>query len=64
MEENTCGGCVCFFRHYIRDGRRYRPLPFGHCIYPRLKQRECGQKACGHFRSNKHYREGPEQLER
>ena len=64
MEENTCGECVYFFRYYIRDGRRYRPLYAGHCIYPRLKQRECGRKACIYFRSIKHHRKGPEQLER
>ena len=64
MEENTCKECVYFFCHYIREKGRYQALHCGHCIYPRLKRRESGAKACRYFRSVKHHRRGPEQLDR
>lgn len=47
---DCCGNCVHFRRHYVlRDGY-YMPLLYGHCVFPRLKdRREDG--TCPHFKS-------------
>ena len=42
QEEAVCGGCVHFRRHYIKIGKIgdcYRPIAYGHCVYPRSKKR-------------------------
>ena len=39
MNEQTCGNCAHFRLHYIRRGRRYFSLRYGHCVCPRLKKR-------------------------
>lgn len=38
----VCGGCAHLRRHYVRDGSRYLPLPVGHCVHLRCKDREEG----------------------
>lgn len=39
----TCGACAHFRRHYVlRDGK-YFPLAYGHCVFPRRKDRAEGQ---------------------
>ena len=35
----ACGECVNFRRHYSLDGERYYALQFGHCVFPRCKDR-------------------------
>lgn len=48
--EQTCGSCKHFRRHYVRLARgRYLPLSYGHCVTPRLKNREEDTKACIHW---------------
>ena len=38
--EQTCGNCRHFRRHYVRYARgRYMALSYGHCVKPRLKNR-------------------------
>ena len=46
MNEQICGNCAYFRLHYIRRGRRYFSLRYGHCVCPRLKKREAAQTAC------------------
>ena len=52
-ENNTCIDCGHYFRHYIRCGSRFRPIALGHCIYPRVKPRDCDTPACQHFTPRK-----------
>ena len=49
-----CGICKHFRRHYIKRGKNYYiALDMGHCIHPRLKDRECSTPACKHFSEQK-----------
>lgn len=60
MEEKaTCGNCVYFVRHYIRNGRKFQPLSFGHCTYPRIKSRTDETPACDKFLPQSKYRASP-----
>lgn len=38
--EKHCGDCAHFRKHYIKQGCCYRPLIYGHCVFPRLKPRK------------------------
>lgn len=49
--ENICKNCRYFRQHYVKFGRRYDEIYYGHCVYPRLKKRECAAKACEYFKS-------------
>ena len=50
MENETCGSCEHFVRHYIRyDGGGYVPILDGHCKKPRLKLRNAKTEACEHW---------------
>ncbi len=53
MNNQTCGNCAYFRLHYIRRGRRYFSLRYGHCICPRLKKRDAAQTACQYWKSEK-----------
>lgn len=44
--EQTCETCKHFRQHYIKFGKRYQPIHYGHCVYPRLKKRETITPAC------------------
>ena len=48
---NVCKEYVHFRQHYIKFGYRYAPIHYGHCVYPRLKNREGDTAACLHFRA-------------
>lgn len=49
QDEKTCGGCVHFRMHYIKDeDGNFYPLRFGHCTFPRIKDRAEGQ-TCPHW---------------
>ncbi|MCI9402346.1 MAG: hypothetical protein HFF04_01565 [Oscillospiraceae bacterium] len=49
-EQKTCETCRHFKRHYIHwSGKQYRPLHCGHCVHPRLKDREANTPACRHY---------------
>ena len=38
LPEERCGNCKYFRQHYIQSSRgRYRPLQYGHCVHPKLK---------------------------
>ena len=51
MEKPTCADCAHFRPHYIKfDEDRYDLISCGHCVYPRLKHRQCGTPACVHFK--------------
>lgn len=53
-EAKTCGGCQYFRRHYVKAGKNwYLPLDKGHCVHPRLKDREAETPACRRFRERK-----------
>ena len=47
-ELSACGDCAHFRRHYIFDGERYFALQFGHCVFPRCKDRREDQ-TCPHW---------------
>jgi len=48
-EESTCQTCKHFRQHYIKFGKSYRAISYGHCVYPRLKKRESLTPACEHY---------------
>ncbi len=45
-----CANCEHFYQHYIKQGTDYHPLSFGHCAYPRMKDRDTFD-LCEHFTS-------------
>jgi len=49
-EDKCCKNCKHFRQHYIKSGKRYNKIHYGHCVYPRLKKRETDQKACEHYK--------------
>ena len=49
MEEKICKSCKHFRLHYIKLGRSYRSLRYGHCVYPRCKKREADCPACANW---------------
>ncbi len=48
QETAVCGGCAHFRRHFVRCGRRYAPLSYGHCVFPRRKPRRA-EEGCARF---------------
>ena len=47
---SECGNCAYFRRHYILvSDTRFEPLRYGHCVFPRLKDREVTQ-TCAHWK--------------
>lgn len=50
MKEIICKNCKHFRLHYIKLGRSYREILYGHCVYPRLKRREATTKGCHYFK--------------
>lgn len=53
-EDHICKNCAYFRQHYVKLGWSYREIKFGHCVYPRLKIREAGAKACTHYKQREH----------
>lgn len=51
--ENVCQNCRHFKQHYIKINRRFSAIEDGHCVYPRLKDRRPGTKACDHYSEKK-----------
>lgn len=50
-KQQTCAECEYFIRHYILwENARYIPLEFGHCTYPRCKNRKTNSPACTYFK--------------
>lgn len=49
IENLTCETCRHFCRHFVYIEKRYQEVPFGHCIFPRLKQRRSNTPACAHY---------------
>lgn len=48
--ENCCGSCTHFYMHYVRfENGRYIPIDFGHCVFPRIKDRDADTKACKYY---------------
>ncbi len=57
VEQTVCGTCKHYRRHYVRyEAGRFTSLHYGHCVYPRIKQRDPGQ-TCPHWTA----REEPEE---
>ena len=48
QQEEFCGNCAYFRRHYVKIRGRYDPLHLGHCVYPRLKDRP-DDEHCPHW---------------
>lgn len=50
MNKKCCGTCKHYRGHYVRysDGR-FVPIPHGHCVHPRLKNRHRETDACVHW---------------
>ena len=58
MEQpKTCQTCKHFRLHYIKFGKSYRAIHYGHCVYPRLKKREAKALACVHYRERQAQKE-------
>jgi len=49
MNPQTCKTCTHYRQHYLYDGERCHTVNCGHCVYPRLKARAPGTKACAHY---------------
>lgn len=50
--EEVCANCKHFYQHYVysrlcRNG--FTASNFGHCVYPRSKNRRPGSDACDKF---------------
>lgn len=45
----SCKDCKRFRQHYIKFRKRYIEIPHGHCVHPRLKDRECDTPACNRY---------------
>ena len=43
LDTAVCGSCQHFRQHYIKQGKYYVPISYGHCVYPRLKKRTVGE---------------------
>ena len=49
-EQKTCETCRHFRMHYVRQNKTwYMPMHEGHCVHPRLKDREANTPACRHY---------------
>ncbi len=49
--KKTCQDCAHFYRHYVRIGKDcYSEIDHGHCVYPRIKNRDTDTPACEHFK--------------
>lgn len=51
VETAVCGDCIHFRQHYIKQGYRYTPIYYGHCVYPRLKKRSASHERCRHWKA-------------
>ena len=49
-EDKICKDCKHFRQHYIKFGRSYQEISYGHCVYPRLQKRESDTPACEHYK--------------
>ena len=50
MDAKTCESCRHFRQHYVRySARRYQPIRYGHCVFPRLKRRMTVAPACEYY---------------
>ena len=49
MSELTCRTCVHFKQHYVVDDQRCVMTDWGHCAYPRSRQKRPDTKACAHY---------------
>jgi len=48
-QTEVCQTCKHFRLHYIKFGKSYRALHYGHCVYPHSKKRETETPACKHY---------------
>ena len=54
LDAERCGGCRHFHRHYVKWGDDgYRPVDYGHCVYPRLKKRRTDE-TCPHWEAGEY----------
>lgn len=52
VEKECCGTCVHYRQHYILSDRcKPQPLRYGHCVFPRLKDRK-PDETCPHWTSS------------
>lgn len=53
MEDRMCKNCKNFRLHYIKYARgNYYGLKYGHCVKPRLKKRNCDDRACKYWEAH------------
>ena len=57
MDDHTCQECAHFRRHYVKRDGVFWGLTYGHCVYPRMKKRECEVRACAYFVLSAEYAE-------
>jgi len=49
MEENQCGSCCFYLRHYTFDRKKIFRIYCGHCTYSRPKRKQPDAKACKNY---------------
>jgi len=49
MKPNTCRTCQHFMQHYRMNEDKIFRINCGHCVFPKMKQRNPTAKACEHF---------------
>ena len=47
--KKLCMDCNHFIQHFIKKGRGYQKICFGHCVSKFMKRRQAGDKICEHF---------------
>lgn len=45
-KDRLCGMCVFFRQHYVKLGRRYVPVDYGHCAHPSSASRRSAAEVC------------------
>lgn len=47
----VCGTCAHYCQHYVLGGKKFVPLWYGHCVMPRLKDRD-PDETCEYWQEN------------
>ncbi len=50
MQNSTCKTCNFFVQHYYKRNNRFFILYCGHCIYPRIKNRNPDTPSCNYYK--------------
>lgn len=50
---NTCETCKHYTQHYIKTEYGYREIYCGHCVFPRIKNRDPYERKCSRYHEKK-----------